>query len=165
MKSILLVVIVAFSLSKKVYALDNYQLRFGIGTDACHPNIDGLKQCEGYSPSTTEINIPLITEPENTAAYGQYVKSGQFEKMGFEVSVKVTHFPQLKIDDMLTLKVETWSLQNPSEKREIIVESFTRGPENLSRLNIPGQLIGTDEDYSNIILSIRKSEKFNKTIK
>jgi hypothetical protein len=165
MKSTLIVLLIALSISNNLYALDSFQLKFGIGTDACHPNIDGLKQCESYSPNTEEINIPLNLEPENTAAYGQYVKTGHFEKIGYEVSVKVTHFPYLKIDDMLTLKVETWPLQNPADKREILVESFTRGPENLSRLNIPGQIIGTEEDYSNIILSVRKSEKLNKKIK
>lgn len=157
MKILLILLFVSFS----AHAIDLYPLQFGIGTDSCHPNTDGLKHCEGFSPDTKEIIVPMETEPEQTAAYGYYEKSGTFEKIGFEVSVRIVNFPNQQIDDMLTLKVVTWDLATPTQKHEVTVESFTRGPENLSRLNLQGYAIGAEEDYSNIILSMRKS-KLNK---
>ena len=153
MKTFLFAVFISFS----AHAIESYPLQFGIGTDRCYPNEYGLTQCKSYSPKVKEISVPLKIEPEQTAAYGFYSNSGTFEKIGFEVSVKIVNFPNLNIDDMLILKVVTWKLTTPDEKHEVVVESFTRGPENLNRLNLPGFAIGSEENYSNVILSVRKS--------
>lgn len=136
-----------------------YPLQFGLGTDACHPNEDALKVCYGSSPQTSEVEIPLDLAADGAVAYGYYAQTGSYEKMGYAVSVKIVNFPNLQVDDMLTLKVTTWSLAKPDEKQDVELEVFTTTPQDLIRLNLPGKAIGTEDNYSNIILSVRKSSK------
>lgn len=155
MKTFFVLALLSFSVVTQ--AFESYPLQFGIGTDSCHPNKDGLKECVSYSPSTVEILVPLEIVPDGNMVSGFHSKSGVFEKIGYSVAVKITTFPGLNIDDMLTLNVTTWDLAKPEVKREVSVEVFTLGPKNLGRVNLPGLAIGSEDDYSNIILSIRKS--------
>jgi len=147
-------------LSLSAQARMNYPLQFGIGIEACHPNKDGLTECYGASPRTSNIDIALDLAADRTVAYGYHVQRGTFEKIGYAVSVKVTNFPDKKIDDMLTLNVTTWSLATPNDKKQVELEIFTADPSDLNRLNLPGKAIGSEDDYSNIILSVRKAESF-----
>lgn len=149
------ILLMLFSLSAE--AMVSYPLQFGIGVENCHPNKDGLKECSGQSPLMQEISIPLEMNDDGVVAMGYESKAGTFEKIGYQASVMITHFLNQKIDDMITLKVRTWSLANPQEQHEVVVESFAATPGELSRLNLPGFAIGTEEDYSNITVSIRKS--------
>ncbi len=153
MKSFLILILLSFS----AHARLTYPLQFGIGIEACHPNKDGLTECYGASPRTSEIEVMLDLAADGNAAYGYHVQTGTFEKIGYSVSVKITNFPNIKTDDMLTLNVTTWSLANADEKKVVELEIFTADPNELNRLNLPGKAIGTEENYSNVILSVRKS--------
>lgn len=150
----------AFLFALSAQARLTYPLQFGIGVEACHPNKDGLKECFGLSPRTENIEVSLDLAPDRTVAYGYHVQRGTFDKIGYSVSVKITNFPNVKIDDMLTLSVTTWSLSTPDDKKEITLEVFTADPSELNRLNLPGKAIGTEDDYSNVILSVRKANSF-----
>ena len=149
----------ALFFSASTHALTSFPLQFGLGYEFCHPNKDGLTECAGASPTTKELKLELEVAPESEVSYGFHSQSGTFQKLGYEASVKVEHFEREKIDDMITVKLITWDLQKPDVRYETTTEIFARGPENLNRVNVIGHAIGTDEDYTNLIASVRKSEK------
>jgi hypothetical protein len=66
----------------------------------------------------------------------------------------VVHFEGPGMDDMLKVKLQTWSLDNPNLKTETTSEVFTDKPENLNRMNIIATPIGSEEDYSTVILGL-----------
>lgn len=127
MKSFLFFLLLSFSAQARL----TYPLQFGIGVEACHPNKDGLKECFGISPRTSNIDVALDLAADSVVAYGYHVQRGTFEKIGYSVSVKITHFTDVKIDDILTLKVATWNLATPEDKKEVELEVFTADPSDL----------------------------------
>ena len=143
-------------LSVQCFAMDTYPLKFGIGTESCHPNSDGLKECRGLSPMTKPIQIQLMEAADGGAFYGYHTVNGKFEKLGFQASVTIVHFEGQGFDDMIKLNLKTWSLANPEVQHESSMEVFADKPENLNRMNIIGSPIGSEEDFSNIILGIER---------
>lgn len=144
-------------LSSFAQALTSYPLQFGTGTESCHPNKEGLTVCETISPRVSPVVVNLEPVPENTVSYGFHVQHGTFEKIGFEVSVLIAHYAESHSDDMLTLKVITWDLSAPYKRHEVTSEIFADNPKNLNRVNLVGRSIGTENDFSNIILSVQKN--------
>lgn len=132
----------------------SYPIQIGIGGDTCYLNDQGLKVCAGFSPRAEEVNIEMISDSEALASYGYFTKSGTYQKIGFQVSVKVIHYDQDFHDDFITLSVVTWALNNPSEKHTVESEVFASKPNLLNRTNLIGHAIGTEDDYANIILGI-----------
>ena len=145
-----------FFLSVQCFALDSYPLKFGIGTESCHPNSDGLTECHGLSPMTKPIQIQLTEAADGGAFYGYHTQSGKFENIGFQATVTIVHYEGQGFDDIVKISLQTWSLANPEKKTEASSEVFTRSPENLNRMNIIATPIGTEEDYSTIILGIER---------
>lgn len=140
----------------QAYAMDIYPLKFGIGTESCHPNSDGLTECHGISPMSKLVNIPLNEAADGGAFYGYYTQTGKFEKIGFKASITIFHSEADGYDDMLKINLQTWSLANPEIKTETSSEVFADKPENLNRMNFIAPRIGPEEDYSNVILGIER---------
>lgn len=139
--------------------MSKYPLQIGIGGDTCFLNEDKQKVCAGFSPRTEEIAIPMDYDSEAMMSAGYYSRSGTYQKIGFTVSVRIIHYDQDFHDDFISLAVTTWSLSDPKEKFVVESEIFASEPKLLNRTNLIGHAIGTEDDYANIILGIRPTEK------
>lgn len=140
-------------------ALTSYPIQIGIGAETCYPNTEGLKVCEGFSPRTEEVALEMVPDPDSPISYGYFVKTGTYQKIGFEASVKIIRYDQDFHNDFIILKVVTWSLNTPEDRYVVESEIFTSSPKQLNRANLIGHTIGTDDDYSKIILGIRPTSK------
>jgi hypothetical protein len=148
------VLILFFALTAQSFASNIYSLQFGMGAESCHPNNDGLTECRGFSPQSKPISIELIETADGGTFYGYHTQVGTFEKIGFRASLTVIRFEGKNIDDMLKIRLQTWKLENPEQKTETNSEVFTKNAEDLNRMNIIATSIGTEEDYSTVILGI-----------
>lgn len=146
-------------LSVTAQAITNYPIQIGIGGDTCFLNDKKQKVCAGFSPRTEEMVIEMIPDTESMMSVGSYKRSGTYQKIGFEVSVRILHYEQDFHDDFLNLKVVTWALTNPTEKFTVESEIFASEPKLLNRSNLVGHAIGTEDDFANIVLGIRSTEK------
>jgi hypothetical protein len=150
--------LLAFLFSISAHALDSYPIEVGIGSEYCAPNQDGQKVCEGISPLHKRFEVPMITSADQPVSYGNQTISGTFRDLGFDVVITITHFENLKADDILALALTTWNLHTPQNKFKVETEIFANSPQNLNRMNLIGHPIGNEDFYTNVILGIRPAK-------